>query len=80
MNAQKISKQYCISPCRDSREGTLFYIYKKKGTPGEAVIFLRPKQQSANRFGLENINLNPADGATMVVVSKSFRFLLREDN
>ena len=47
---------------------------------GEAVIFLRPEQQSANRFGLENINLNPADGATMVVVSKSFRFLLREDN
>ena len=55
MNAQKNFKQYCIPLCRDSREGTLFHIYKKKGTPGEAVIFLRPEQQAPTGFGLETL-------------------------
>jgi hypothetical protein len=49
------------------------FIYKKRGgggAPGEAVIFSKAGTTSANRFWLGNINLNPADGSKMVVVSK----------
>ena len=70
----KIFSRFVFPNCRNLKEGTLFYNIK---ISDEAVICRDRNKQSTNRFGLENTNLNPADGATMVVVSKSLRFLLR---